>query len=90
MNAKVRLFASTQSKTTLPDRCRSTTCRYIRIDRSTLGELITRMEGRSLVMRQSNGSDCRLAKVSLTVSGKDTLFGLVSGARGFKASWSRC
>jgi DNA-binding MarR family transcriptional regulator len=48
------------------------------------------MEGRSLVMRQSNGSDRRLAKVSLTVSGKDTLFELVSGARGFKASWSRC
>src|ERR1700688_271404 len=36
------------------------TCRYIRIDWSTLGEMITRSEERSLVMRQSNGTDRRL------------------------------
>jgi DNA-binding MarR family transcriptional regulator len=53
--------------------------RYIRIDRSTLGEMISRMEERSLVMRRRNGSDGRSAKVSLSPSGKDALFRLVSG-----------
>jgi DNA-binding MarR family transcriptional regulator len=53
--------------------------RYIRIDRSTLGEMISRMEERSLVMRRSNGNDRRSAKMSLAPSGKDALFRLVSG-----------
>src|SRR5258708_16146799 len=53
--------------------------RYIRIDRSTLGEMISRMEERSLVMRRSNGNDRRSAKMSLTPSGKDALLRLGSG-----------
>lgn len=53
--------------------------RYIRIDRSTLGEMISRMEERFLVTRVSNGNDRRSAKVSLAPSGKDALLGLVSG-----------
>jgi DNA-binding MarR family transcriptional regulator len=60
--------------------------RYIRIDRSTLGEIrstlgeiMSRMEERSLVIRRTNGNDRRSAKVSLAPSGKNALFVLVSG-----------
>ena len=53
--------------------------RYIRIDRSTLGEMMSRMEERSLVIRRTNGNDRRSAKVSLAPSGKNALFVLVSG-----------
>jgi len=53
--------------------------RYIRIDRSTLGEMMSRMEERSLVLRRTNGNDRRSAKVSLAPSGKNALFVLVSG-----------
>jgi DNA-binding MarR family transcriptional regulator len=53
--------------------------RFIRIDRSTLGEMMSRMEERSLVIRRTNGNDRRSAKVSLAPSGKNALFVLVSG-----------
>jgi DNA-binding MarR family transcriptional regulator len=53
--------------------------RYIRIDRSTLGEIMSRMEERSLVIRRTNGNDRRSAKISLAPSGKNALFVLVSG-----------
>src|SRR5258708_27578285 len=53
--------------------------RYIRIDRSTLGEMISRMEQRSLDMRQSNGNHRRSANMSLTPSRPDARVPLVSG-----------
>jgi DNA-binding MarR family transcriptional regulator len=53
--------------------------RHIRIDRSTLGEMISRMEERSLIIRSSHSGDRRSAKVSLATIGKNALLGLVSG-----------
>jgi DNA-binding MarR family transcriptional regulator len=44
--------------------------RHIRIDRSTLGEMINRMEERSLIVRSSHSNDRRSAKVSLATIGK--------------------
>src|ERR1700704_854968 len=54
--------------------------RYIRIDRSTLGEMINRMAERSLVSKRNNGSDRRSAEVSLAPTGKNVLFEIVAGA----------
>jgi DNA-binding MarR family transcriptional regulator len=54
--------------------------RHIRVDRSTLGEMIHRMAARSLVTRRNNGSDRRSAEVLLAPAGKNALFDLVAGA----------
>lgn len=53
--------------------------RCIQVDRSTLGEMINRMEERSLIVKRSNGTDRRSAKVSLAPSGRNALLRLVLG-----------
>jgi DNA-binding MarR family transcriptional regulator len=53
---------------------------YIRVDRSTLGEMINRMAERSLVTKRNNGSDRRSAEVLLAPAGKTVLLAVVSGA----------
>ncbi|MEH2492764.1 MarR family winged helix-turn-helix transcriptional regulator [Bradyrhizobium sp. AZCC 2230] len=53
--------------------------RHIRVDRSTLGEMIGRMEERSLITKGINENDRRSAEVSLALSGKNALLELVSG-----------
>ncbi len=53
---------------------------HIRVDRSTLGEMINRMAERSLVRKRSNGSDRRSAKVSLAPAGEAALLRIVKGA----------
>jgi DNA-binding MarR family transcriptional regulator len=53
---------------------------HIRVDRSTLGEMINRMVERSLVRKRSNGSDRRSAEVMLAPAGKTALLRLVAGA----------
>jgi DNA-binding MarR family transcriptional regulator len=54
--------------------------RHIRVDRSTLGEMINRMAKRSLISRRNSGSDGRSAEVLLAPAGKTVLLGLVTGA----------
>jgi DNA-binding MarR family transcriptional regulator len=53
---------------------------HIRVDRSTLGEMINRMAERSLVTKRNNGSDRRSAEVLLAPAGKSVLLKIVSGA----------
>src|ERR1700682_2988607 len=52
---------------------------HIRVDRSTLGEMITRMAERSLVSKRSNGNDRRSAEVQLAPVGKTALLKIVAG-----------
>src|SRR6266851_3419721 len=52
----------------------------IRVDRSTLGEMINRMAERSLVSKRSNGTDRRSAEVQLAPVGKAVLLEIVAGA----------
>ena len=54
--------------------------RQIRVDRSTLGEMINRMAERSLITKRNNGSDRRSAEVLLAPAGKAVLFEIVGGA----------
>ena len=51
----------------------------IRVDRSTLGEMINRMSDRGLVRKESNGIDRRSATVTLAKLGEQALLRLVSG-----------
>jgi DNA-binding MarR family transcriptional regulator len=51
---------------------------HIRVDRSTLGEMISRMEERSLITKRINENDRRSAEVSLAPFGKHALLELVS------------
>jgi DNA-binding MarR family transcriptional regulator len=53
---------------------------HIRVDRSTLGEMINRMSDRGLIRKESNDADRRSATVTLARSGEQTLLRLVSGA----------
>jgi DNA-binding MarR family transcriptional regulator len=53
---------------------------HIRVDRSTLGEMINRMAERSLITKRNNGSDRRSAEVLLAPAGKAVLFKIVTGA----------
>ena len=53
---------------------------HIRVDRSTLGEMIIRMARRSLVTKRHNGKDGRSAEVLLAPTGKAVLFEIVRGA----------
>lgn len=53
---------------------------HIRVDRSTLGEMINRMAERSLITKRNNGSDRRSAEVLLAPAGKKALFEIVAGA----------
>src|SRR5258708_34411513 len=54
--------------------------RHIRVDRSTLGEMINRMAERSLITKRNNGSDRRSAEVALAAAGKNVLLKIVTGA----------
>jgi DNA-binding MarR family transcriptional regulator len=53
---------------------------HIRVDRSTLGEMINRMAKRSLISKRNNGNDRRSAEVLLAPAGKTVLLALVAGA----------
>src|SRR5713101_4964345 len=53
---------------------------HIRVDRSTLGEMINRMAERSLVSKRNNGNDRRSAEVLLAPAGKNVLLKIVTGA----------
>jgi DNA-binding MarR family transcriptional regulator len=53
---------------------------HIRVDRSTLGEMINRMAERSLITKRNNGSDRRSAEVALSAAGKNVLLKIVMGA----------
>ena len=53
---------------------------HIRVDRSTLGEMINRMVKRSLISKRNNGSDRRSAEVLLAPAGKNALLKIVAGA----------
>jgi DNA-binding MarR family transcriptional regulator len=53
---------------------------HIRVDRSTLGEMINRMSDGGLIRKESNDADRRSATVTLARSGEKTLLRLVSGA----------
>lgn len=54
--------------------------KHIRVDRSTLGEMINRMAERSLISKRSNGNDRRSAEVLLAPAGKNALLRIVAGA----------
>jgi DNA-binding MarR family transcriptional regulator len=54
--------------------------RRIRVDRSTLGEMINRMAERSLISKRGNGNDRRSAEVQLAPAGKAVLLKIVAGA----------
>jgi DNA-binding MarR family transcriptional regulator len=53
---------------------------HIRVDRSTLGEMINRMSKRGLIRKQLNDADRRSATVSLARAGEQALLRLVAGA----------
>jgi DNA-binding MarR family transcriptional regulator len=53
---------------------------HIRVDRSTLGEMINRMAKRALITKRNNGSDGRSAEVLLAPAGKAVLLRIVAGA----------
>jgi DNA-binding MarR family transcriptional regulator len=53
---------------------------HIRVDRSTLGEMVNRMAERSLVSKRSNGNDRRSTTVQLAPAGKAVLLKIVTGA----------
>jgi DNA-binding MarR family transcriptional regulator len=52
----------------------------IRVDRSTLGEMINRMADRGLVRKELNDADRRSATVTLAKPGEQALLRLVAGA----------
>jgi len=53
---------------------------HIRVDRSTLGEMVNRMAERSLITKRHNGSDRRSAEVLLAPAGRSVLLTIVAGA----------
>ena len=54
--------------------------KYIRVDRSTLGEMVSRMAERSLISKRDNGNDRRSAEVLLAPAGENALLKIVAGA----------
>lgn len=53
---------------------------HIRVDRSTLGEMINRMVRRALITKRNNGNDGRSAEVLLAPAGTAVLLNIVAGA----------
>ena len=53
---------------------------HVRVDRSTLGEMINRMAKRALITKRNNSSDGRSAEVLLAPGGKSALLKIVAGA----------
>jgi DNA-binding MarR family transcriptional regulator len=60
--------------------------RHIRVDRSTLGEMINRMAVRSLITKRDNGLDRRSAEVLLAPAGRKVLLRIVAGAAQLQAA----
>jgi DNA-binding MarR family transcriptional regulator len=60
--------------------------KQIRVDRSTLGEMINRMAERSLISKRNNGSDRRSAEVLLAPAGRSVLLKIVAGAAQLQAA----
>jgi DNA-binding MarR family transcriptional regulator len=60
--------------------------RHIRVDRSTLGEMINRMAVRSLITKRDNGQDRRSAEVLLAPAGRKVLLSIVAGAAQLQAA----
>jgi DNA-binding MarR family transcriptional regulator len=60
--------------------------RHIRVDRSTLGEMINRMAVRSLITKRDNGQDRRSAEVLLAPAGRKALLRIVAGAAQLQAA----
>ncbi len=54
--------------------------RHVRVDRSTLSEMVNRMAERALIAKRGNGNDRRSAEVSITPSGEAALLRVVRGA----------
>lgn len=54
--------------------------KHIRVDRSTLGEMVNRMAERSLITKRNNGNDRRSAEVLLAPAGRKVLLQIVAGA----------
>ena len=54
--------------------------KHIRVDRSTLGEMVNRMADRTLISKRNNGTDRRSAEVLLAPAGKSVLLKIVAGA----------
>ena len=54
--------------------------KHIRVDRSTLGEMINRMAERSLIAKRGNGNDRRSAEVTIAPVGTAALLRVVKGA----------
>lgn len=52
----------------------------IRVDRSTLGEMINRMADRGLITKEANDADRRSATITLDKPGEQALLRLVAGA----------
>lgn len=53
---------------------------HIRVDRSTLGEMVNRMAERGLIRKEANDSDRRSATITLDKTGQQALLRLVAGA----------
>jgi len=53
---------------------------HIRVDRSTLGEMINRMADRGLIRKEANDADRRSATITLDKAGEQALLRLVAGA----------
>jgi len=53
---------------------------HIRVDRSTLGEMINRMAERGLIRKEANDADRRSATITLGKAGEQALLRLVAGA----------
>jgi DNA-binding MarR family transcriptional regulator len=58
---------------------------HIRVDRSTLGEMINRMAERSLITKRNNDNDRRSAEVLLAPAGKAVLLEIVIGVARLQA-----
>lgn len=58
----------------------------IRVDRSTLGEMVRRMEAHGLVRRRDNGADRRSAVISLAPKGEAAVQRLVAGAAALQSA----
>ena len=53
---------------------------HIRVDRSTLGEMINRMAERGLIRKEANDADRRSATITLDKAGEQAVLRLVAGA----------
>ncbi|MGE3993833.1 MarR family winged helix-turn-helix transcriptional regulator [Pseudorhodoplanes sp.] len=64
--------------------------RELRVDRSTLGEMMRRMTIEGLVSRSENAEDLRSYRVAITPIGRKVLLSLVSGAAQLQDALLEC